>query len=180
MTSREQGHDSIRPDAPEFSADDLENREIGKRADHQHSERSAAEELEFYRNMSAEAWRTRVGESKAERTRQRATMESENAERMEKWLRRAKAVKALEPSGNLQSDALALFEALEFDPNRLHGKYGQAFRAGHDELMVEYFETLERAIATSPAGHEGVETLNDATVAFIEALLDAYRGEAGR
>jgi hypothetical protein len=141
------------------------------------------EELAFYQNMSQQEWDARTAKWNQERTQAKSNWEEKMARErvgiIEQWMKKARAVEAFQATGDLTADSHAYFEAVGFDPDLIESPYGEAFRNGNEDLMVEYFEEFKKALGAGPSGHEGVQALKEAELRCIDQILRSHQKTPG-
>lgn len=98
----------------------------------------------------------------------------EHSARVEKRKQKTRAVEALEPSGSLVDDARVLFAAIELDPSSIQEPFGDAFKTGNEQLIVEYFKALTTAIQNAPPLREDVQAYDQAKKVFIAKMLQKH------
>lgn len=91
------------------------------------------------------------------------------------WQRKTEALKALQPTGNLEDDARAYFKAIEFDPAQVGAEYNRAFETGNMEDMLRYFEDALAANANQDRSIPAAQECQNTKHEFIAKMLEAYK-----
>ena len=106
--------------------------------------------------MSDEEWKERSAKIAEETEDIKAETDRRMKEWEEKWNKKANAIKAVKPTGDLKKDAEALLEATEKNPDSLKSPHKEAFQDEDEEGILKYLKYLKDIQINALSGTDNI------------------------